>query len=124
MDSHLLNYGILPPTSKGGLVTIVPSYNFPKYIIRRNLCFHGQKVGNIENSYFIFIFFESMNIFMGLYSLNYLKISPTFRRRFIAVVPGYNFSEHITDKQHCVPGQNERKFKFQFFFFVFFFEKY
>lgn len=104
LDSYLVNYVKRALTFKRRVVGAVPDYNFSKHITHKQLRFHGQNVENIENSNFSF-FFEAMHISMNLYLVNYLKFSPTFKTRYVAIVPDYNFYKFTTDKQFHFHGE-------------------
>lgn len=64
-----------------------------------------KKVENIVNSNFNCLFLENVTIFLGSFFANYLKISLTFKKRFVASAPIYNFSEDITYTQFLLQCQ-------------------
>lgn len=68
-----------------------------------------------------FVFLEFILMF-GLYFVNCLEFWLALKRKLVAIVSGYNFSEHTTYTQLRSPGQKGRKYwKFKFLLFFFFF---
>lgn len=83
---------------KRRVAAIVLDYNFPDYIIlfTNNFIFMAKnKKPKIYKSRIIVL--EYMELFLGSYFVNFFKYWLAFQRRFLALVPSYNFSEHITN---------------------------